>query len=125
MVRGQSLGSAPQGAEEQFERSGDGEGEDKDVEPALGNSGDEALAEEQAAAAARTEKARAGSATGGGRTMALRTQAYAGIENFRAVFMHFEHRQEVKDVLQRLADAAIRGGEDVPGANRLERQVAA
>jgi len=82
-------------------------------------------AEEQAAAAARTEKARAGSATGGGRAMALRTQAYAEIENWRAVFMHFEARQEVKDVLQRLADAAIRGGEDVPGAKRAERKVAA
>jgi hypothetical protein len=82
-------------------------------------------AEEQAAAAARTEKARAGSATGGGRTMALRTQAYAEVENWRAVFMHFEDRQEVKDVLQRLADAAIRGGETVPGAKRAERKVAA
>lgn len=82
-------------------------------------------AEDQAAAASRTEKARAGSATGGGRTMALRTQAYAEVENWRAVFMHFENRQEVKDVLQRLADAAIRGGETVPGAKRQERKVAA
>lgn len=82
-------------------------------------------AEEQAAAASRTEKARAGSATGGGRTMALRTQAYAEISNWRAVFMHFENRQEVKDVLQRLADAAIRAGEEVPGAKRQERKVAA
>lgn len=82
-------------------------------------------ADDAAKAAARETKAQAGSATGGGRTMALRTQAYAEVENWRAVFMHFEHRQEVKEVLQRLADAAIRGGEDVPGAKRAERRVAA
>lgn len=82
-------------------------------------------ADDAAKAAARETKAQSGSATGGGRTMALRTQAYAQIDNLRAVFMHFEGRDEVKDVLQRLADAAIRGGEAVPGATRQERKVAA
>lgn len=82
-------------------------------------------ADEAAKAASRETKAQSGSATGGGRTMALRTQAYAQIDNFRAVFMHFEGCDEVKDVLQRLADAAIRSGKVVPGATRQERKVAA
>lgn len=86
-----------------------------------------ALAEAEKArkAAEKPANVKASSATGGGRTMALRTQAYAEIFNFRAVFMHFEDSPEVTEVLQRLADRAVRAGQDVPGANRRERQVAA
>lgn len=86
-------------------------------------------ADDAAKAAARETKAQAGSATGGGRTMALRNQAYARITNPRAVFMHFESHPEVVDVLQRLADRAVRAADyqpgSVPGAERDVRQVAA
>lgn len=82
-------------------------------------------AEEAAAAAQKVEKAKMESASGGGRTMALRTQAYAQIRNWRAVFMHFENEPEVREVLQRLADREIRGGLTVPGADRAERHTAA
>ena len=82
-------------------------------------------AEKLARAAAKPEKARAESASGGGRTMSLRTQAYAEITNWRAVYMRFEDEAEVREVLQRLADRAVRAGEVPPGANRAERKIAA
>lgn len=67
-------------------------------------------AEKAEKAAAKPTKARAGSATGGGRTMALRTQKVANISNFRACYAHFQNDPAVREVLQRLADAAARGG---------------
>ncbi|WP_126975602.1 hypothetical protein [Frigidibacter oleivorans] len=84
-----------------------------------------AAAEKAEKAAAREVKAKAGSYTGGGRTMSLRTQKFAEIENPRAVFMHFQSDPAVIDLLQRLATAAIRRGENVPGAKSVDREVAA
>ena len=75
--------------------------------------------------AEKPTKVSVGSATGGGRSMAMRTQAYAEIMNIRAVFMHFSENPRVIEVLQSLADAEIRGGREVLGAVRREKQVAA
>jgi hypothetical protein len=57
--------------------------------------------------------------------MALRTQAYAEVTNWRSVFLHFEGNPKVQEVLQSLADAAVRAGDAVPGVERRERRVAA
>lgn len=86
-------------------------------------------AEKEAAAlekaANRKETAKAGSYTGGGRTMALRTVKTAVIVSRRQVLMHYQDHPDVVDVLQRLANAAVRAGETVPGVEVDEKQVAA
>lgn len=82
-------------------------------------------AEKELQKAAKPAAAKAGSASGGGRGMSLRTQAYAEIHNIRQVFMHFADNPRVIEVLQSLADAEMRAGRDVPGANRKEKKVAA
>lgn len=82
-------------------------------------------AEKARAAALRDEKARAGSATGGGRTMSLRKTKFAQIDNIRVVYMHFERHPDVFDTLQRLANAAARAGEHVPGTTPYEKETAA
>lgn len=82
-------------------------------------------AQKEVKAAEKPVKASAGSASGGGRAMALRTVAYAEIHNWRQVFMHFENEPRVIETLQSLADAEIRAGRDVPGADRKEKEVAA
>ena len=82
-------------------------------------------AERETKAAEKPAKARADSASGGWRAMSLRTQAYANITSQNAVYMYFREHPRVAEVLQSLADAAIRAGETIPGAERAERQVAA
>ena len=61
-------------------------------------------------AAARPASAKAGSATGGGRAMSLRTVRTAEIHSQNGVYMHFRENAEVRDLLQRLANAAVRSG---------------
>lgn len=82
-------------------------------------------AEKAVKAAEKPVSAKIGSASGGGRAISLRTQAYADIENLNLVYMAFRDHDDVKAVLQKLADAAIRGGNEVPGAVRKTREVAA
>lgn len=82
-------------------------------------------AEKALKAAERTTKAKAGSATGAGRTMALRKVRTAKINSQNSVYMHFRDRPEVLDLLQRLANAAVRAGEAVPGCEVVETEVAA
>ena len=65
-------------------------------------------------AANRDVRAKAGSATGGGRSMSLRTVKTAEIVNQNAVYMHFREHPRVKEVLQSLANEAIRTGFDFP-----------
>lgn len=88
----------------------------------------EGAAKEAAAlekAANRKETAKAGSYSGGGRTMALRTVKTAVIESRRQVIMHFQDHPDMIDLLQRLANAAVRAGETVAGVTVKEVQVAA
>lgn len=88
---------------------------------------DEATKEADAAAvvADRAGKVRA-KAKGqlGGRAMSLRTHQEVRITGLALVFQHFSQRQEVYDVLQRLAAAEVRAGNDVPGIKIIETQKA-
>lgn len=76
-------------------------------------------AEKAERAADRPAQARAGSYTGGGRTVALREVRSARITNIRQLFLHFQDHPDVVATLQRIADAAYRakGGEklSIPG----------
>jgi hypothetical protein len=75
-------------------------------------------AEKAAKAAARPVKTNVQSATGGGRTMALRTMRFAVIDNASLAFMQFRDHPEVVAVLERLATAEIRskeGRKQIPG----------
>lgn len=84
-------------------------------------------AAKQEKAAARPVKASSASATGGGRTMSLRTTRTANIVNQNAVYMRFRDDPAVRDVLQRLANQAVRSGESFPEniITIFEQQVAA
>jgi hypothetical protein len=77
--------------------------------------------------AARAGKAKAavGSATGGGRSMALRTVKKGRMDNKNLVYRHFMDHPDLVGVLQRLTDAAIRAGETVPGTTVIEEKHAA
>lgn len=77
----------------------------------------EVEAERMAAEAAKAKKAaerqttaKAGSASGAGRTMALRMVRTAEIQNLNQVYLHFRDHPDVREVLQRLANAAVRAG---------------
>lgn len=83
----------------------------------------EAAKEEKVAA--RKETAKAGSYTGGGRSMALRTVRTAVIESRRQVMLHFQDHPDMIELLQRLSNAAVRAGEEVPGVKVEENKVAA
>jgi len=92
----------------------------------------EAEAEEKAREAAkaakeaeRAGKVKAESYTGAGRAMSLRTVKVAEIDNPRACFNYFIEDPAMIDLLQRLATAAVRRGEAVPGVNVKEHLVAA
>lgn len=86
-------------------------------------------AEEMARAAQREVSTSAKSASGGGRTVALRTVREAEIANIRHLFMHFQNHPDVVDVLRRLANAEIRAAKgapiEIPGITIIERKVAA
>lgn len=92
----------------------------------------EAEAEEKAREAAnlakdaeRAAKVKAESYTGAGRAMSLRTVKTVEIKNPRAVANYFIEDPALLELLNRLATAAIRRGESVPGVNVKEKQVAA
>jgi len=71
-------------------------------------------AEKEAKAAKREVKAKAGSASGGGRSMAIREVRTAKILNQNAVYMHFRDHADVVELLQRLSTAAVRAGVEFP-----------
>ena len=60
--------------------------------------------------AARQVSAKAGSATGGGRAMSLRKVKTAEIHSINGVYMHFREHPAVTELLQRLANEAVRQG---------------
>lgn len=81
--------------------------------------------------ATRITNAKVGSATGGGRSMALRTLKEVEITNINVLFMHFRNHPDVAETLRRLAQAEVRSaGYDhlkspIPGITITERKVAA
>lgn len=77
-----------------------------------------AAAEKAAKAAAREVKTNVQSATGGGRTMALRTLRFAVLDNVSLAFMQYRDHPDVIALLERLATAEIRskdGRMQIPG----------
>lgn len=70
-----------------------------------------AEADRLAKEAAKPVKASVGSASGGGRTAALRKTTKARIVNLSQAFMHYRDRPEVSELLVRLANADLRGME--------------
>ena len=68
-------------------------------------------AEAAAKTAKKAVKTNVGSATGGGRTAALREYKSAEILVITQVFLHYKDRPEVHDLLKRLADADIRAAD--------------
>lgn len=55
--------------------------------------------------ATKVQKVKTTSATGGGRAMAMRYRRVVEVTNVRALFMHYQDRPEVHDLLTRLANA--------------------
>lgn len=60
-----------------------------------------------------------------GKTVALRTVKTAKLTDYRKTLDHFAEHPEVKDLVQRLANAAARSGIAVPGAEIITEQKAA
>lgn len=67
-------------------------------------------AEKELNAANRDVKAKAGSASGGGRSMAMRSVKTADIHSRNSVYMHFRDHPDVIELLQRLATQSVRAG---------------
>jgi hypothetical protein len=86
-------------------------------------------AEKAAKAAAKPVQAGVKSATGGGRTMALREVKTVRLDNLSLVFAFFKDAPEVRDVFQRLANAHVRAaswdGIDIPGTTTIREEVVA
>lgn len=80
---------------------------------------------EKEATKASKVKASAGSATGGGRTMALRKVKTAQIDNLNLVYRHFKDHPDLRETLQRLATAAVRSGTTVQGTTLIVTEGAA
>jgi hypothetical protein len=58
------------------------------------------------------------------RTSALRTVVTAKVEDYPAALSHFAHHPEIRELVQRLADRAVRAGASVPGCARIETEKA-
>lgn len=89
-----------------------------------------AEADQLAADAARQTTVKAGSATGAGRTMALRTINDVVVTNPLKVFMRYRDHPDVLEVLRKVASAEVRAaswkdGDTIDGADIVPRQVAA
>ena len=78
--------------------------------------------------AMRAEHAAAAGANGAGRTgakVALRTFASAKVTDYDSLLSALRDRTEVKELVQKLADRAARGGDELPGMKIiLERRAA-
>lgn len=85
----------------------------------------EAAKLDTAATRAGKAKANVGSATGGGRSMGLRTVKTGRMDNKNLVYRHFMDHPDLVGVLQRLTNTAIRAGETVPGTTVIEEKHAA
>jgi hypothetical protein len=58
------------------------------------------------------------------RTTALRTVVTAHLYDYPAALNHFAHHPEIRELVQRLADRAVRAGVSVPGCTRIETEKA-
>lgn len=86
----------------------------------------QAAAREVGRAEAAADRAKPRLATPGGRTVALRKQRRARVQNSAVAFMQFKDHPDVVAVLEKLANAQLRAGsEGVPGFVIEETEVAA
>lgn len=80
-------------------------------------------AQKEAARAAKA-KAQVASASGGTKSVGLRTVRVAKITNINVVFMHYKNRPEVRELLERLATADVRAKDvdetKIPGIEIIE-----
>ena len=76
--------------------------------------------------AAKTESAKVGSATGGGKRTALRTHRFVRITNLNQALLHYRDHPEMTDLLLRLGNADLRAakGKDItlPGFSTHEER---
>lgn len=82
-------------------------------------------AEKEVKATAKAKTAKAGSATGAGRAMSLRTVYSCEITNINHAFMHFRENPEVAGLLIRLANAEVRaqkGDKSAPAGFKLNEE---
>lgn len=82
-------------------------------------------AEKDAKTASKPVAARAGSATGAGRTVSLRTTWFAEVVNINHAFVAYRDRPEVRELLERLATADVRaqqGEKTAPQGFTLRKQ---
>lgn len=64
-----------------------------------------AEAKKKAAAVSKPAKAKVQSASGASKSISTRSRRQCDVHNIRALFLHFQDRDEVKDLLTRLANA--------------------
>jgi uncharacterized protein with von Willebrand factor type A (vWA) domain len=74
-------------------------------------------------------KVKIASATGGGRTMGTKTVRRASLENVNLAFMHYRDHPEVKECLERIANADLRAAKgqpvNLPGFTVTEERIVA
>ena len=86
-------------------------------------------AEEELKEASRKPTTNVKSASGAGRTMSLRTIKEVEVTNVRVLFMHYQDRPEVAELLKRLATADVRSKDydldanPIPGITVTDRKV--
>lgn len=84
----------------------------------------ERLEQESAAAAARAAEAKAApaafSAGSAGRRTKVKMVVSAQINDYDAALMHFKDLPEIREIVQRKANAIIKAGGPVPGCSKLE-----
>jgi len=86
-------------------------------------------AEEELKEASRKPTTNVKSASGAGRTMSLRTVKEVEVTNVRVLFMHYQDRPEVTELLKRLATADVRSKDydpeasPIPGIKVTDRKV--
>lgn len=81
-------------------------------------------AQETAKEAEKASSAKVGSATGAGRTAALRTKKVVTIVNDLAMLRHYRNHPEMKALLMKLAQAEARAGAaEIPGCEIKEEKV--
>lgn len=86
-------------------------------------------AEKAIKAASKDVKVNAGSASGVGRTVSLRTVVSAEVTNIRAACLHFQNHPDLHALIKRLAEAEFRAAKgdiiEIAGVARIETKVAA
>jgi len=106
-LRRQQEAEADRAAEEAARRAREAEARN-DIDGMVEAEAAALRAEKDAKAASKPVAAWAGSATGAGRTVSLRTTWFAEVVNINHAFVAYRDRPEVRELLERLATADVR-----------------